>query len=278
MNDYSKWLGSSEVRSDIICENAIARFRATLDTPDIAGVPQGFHWCTGLPDTPTEDLGADGHPPKGGFLPPIPLPRRMWAASDVEFIAPVEVNAAIKLTSTVANISAKSGKSGELVFVEVEHVTRANDIEAIREKQTIVYRGATTTRASLPPSTPESANGVDLSEWDWTRTLVPKTTMLFRYSAMTFNSHRIHYDLPYAIEEELYPGLVVQGPLMATLLLDHCARKFGQNALSKFSYKGVSPAFADQPLHLVGRGDKELELNVLGADGRTVVKASAIRN
>ncbi|MEP3477329.1 MAG: hypothetical protein ABJN57_13975 [Hyphomicrobiales bacterium] len=283
MSEYSKWLGRNEVKSDTISKAAVTRFQATLDTSPVEGVPQGFHWCLCLPDIATDDLGLDGHPPKGGFLPPIDLPRRMWAASVVSFLSPIEMDAKIERSSTVTNITEKSGKSGDLVFVDVEHVTRSNMIEAIREQQTIVYREATTTRAPLPSCSPETGsneNGdpIDLSDWDWKRTLTPKTTMLFRYSALTFNSHRIHYDLPYAQNEELYPGLVVQGPLMATLLLDHCARQFGRDALSQFSYKGVSPAFADQPLHLVGRGDKELELCVIGADNRTVVKASAVRS
>ncbi len=283
MSEYSKWLGSNEVKSDTISKAAVTRFQATLDTSPVEGVPQGFHWCLCLPDIATEDLGLDGHPPKGGFLPPINLPRRMWAASEVSFLNPIEMDAQIERSSTVTNITEKSGKSGNLVFVDVEHVTKSNMTEAIREQQTIVYREATTTRVPLPSSSPETGSNetgdsIDLSDWDWARTLTPKTTMLFRYSALTFNSHRIHYDLPYARDEELYPGLVVQGPLMATLLLDHCARQFGGDALSKFSYKGVSPAFADQPLHLVGRGEKELELRVIGADNRTVVKASAVRS
>jgi 3-methylfumaryl-CoA hydratase len=287
MSEYSKWLGRNEIKSDTISKAAVTRFQATLDTSRVEGVPQGFHWCLCLPDIATGDLGLDGHPPKGGFLPPINLPRRMWAASEVLFLNPIEMDTKIERSSTVTNITEKSGKSGDLVFVDVEHVTKSNTIEAIREQQTIVYREATTTRAPLPSCSPETGshetgsnetgNPIDLSDWDWTRTLTPKTTLLFRYSALTFNSHRIHYDLPYARDEELYPGLVVQGPLMATLLLDHCTRQFGGDALSQFSYKGVSPAFVDQPLHLVGRGEKELELRVIGADNRTVVKASAVR-
>ena len=278
MSEYSDWIGRTESRSDIITGSLVTRFQATLDTPETEGVPQGLHWCTCLPETPTAELGVDGHPPKGGFLPPIELPRRMWAASDVTFISPIAPGARIERHSKVANITEKSGKSGALVFVEVEHLVTANDQDAIEEKQTIVYRGATTTKSPLPPTTPGNGGSVDLSDWDWTRTVTPKTPMLFRYSALTFNSHRIHYDRDYALNEELYPGLVVHGPLMATLLLDHCARKFGPDALASFSYKGVSPAFDGQPLHLVGRGEKDLELQVIGADGRAVVKATATRN
>ncbi len=151
MSEYSKWLGRSETRSDVISKANVTRFQATLDTPQVEGIPQGFHWCICLPETPTEELGLDGHPPKGGFLPPIELPRRMWASSSVEFMHPINMNAEIERTSTIANITEKSGKSGDLVFVDVSHVTKANNVEAIKEKQTIVYRGATTTQSPLPP-------------------------------------------------------------------------------------------------------------------------------
>lgn len=278
MSEYSKWLGRSEIKKDVISKAGVTRFQATLSASQDEVVPQGFHWCTCLPETPTDELGVDGHPPKGGFLPPIELPRRMWAASEVVFMHPIEMNSDIERHSKISNITEKSGKTGALIFVEVDHLIKANDKEVIREQQTIVYREATTTKAPLPASSPKSGETVDLSDWDWTRTVTPNTSLLFRYSALTFNSHRIHYDRTYAENEELYPGLVVHGPLMATLLLDHCARKFGPNALSHFSYKGLSPAFVDQPLHLVGRGGQDLELRVIGADGRTVVKASAVRN
>lgn len=275
MSDYSDWLGRTDIRSDVVTKAAVRRFQATLDTPIVEGVPQGFHWCFCLPETATEALGVDGHPPKGGFLPPIELPRRMWAASDVMFLKPIEMDAKIERASTVETINEKHGKSGTLVFVEVQHVTRANGDDAIREKQTIVYREAALRQMQLPADAPEGGGAVELADWVFTRTLTPRTTTLFRYSALTFNSHRIHYDRDYALSEELYPGLVVHGPLMATLLLDHCARKYGPDALARFSYRGVSPAFVDQPLHLAGRGDQELELKVIGADGRTVVEASA---
>ncbi|MGE4322452.1 MAG: hypothetical protein AB7E60_05425 [Sphingobium sp.] len=274
MSDFSDWKGSQTLH-DIVTPDKLARFRATIDAPVQSGaaddVPQAFHWCLCLPDTPTGNLGVDGHPPKGGFLPPIPLPRRMWAASDVTFLSLITPAAAIERTSTVASVTEKSGKSGTLFFVEVDHLTLSDGTPAVRERQSIVYRAATTERAPLPP-----VADVDLAGWDWTRSLTPDTAMLFRYSAMTFNTHRIHYDLPYAREEELYPGLVVHGPLMATLLVDHCARRFGPDALARFSYRALSPAFAGQPLHLVGRRDGDaLELKALGGDGRTVVSAGA---
>ncbi|MCA3255735.1 MAG: MaoC family dehydratase N-terminal domain-containing protein, partial [Alphaproteobacteria bacterium] len=208
----------------------------------------------------------------GGFLPPVDLPRRMWAASEVEFLAPIPVGAAVERTSTVADIAEKTGGSGRLVFVTVAHETRAAGAVAVRERQSIVYRAPSTAPAPLPP-----VAEVDLAGWAWTRTLVPSEALLFRYSALTFNSHRIHYDLPYATGEEGYPGLVVHGPLQATLLLDLAARHLGPKALRSFSYRAQSPAYAGQPLHLVARleGDT-LTMATLGGDGRTCVTASGV--
>lgn len=273
MTDLAAWIGRSATAADVVTPAAVARFAATLDSADPGeAAPQGFHWCLGLPDAATAALGVDGHPAKGGFLPPVDLPRRMWAASEVEFLAPIPVGAAVERTSTVADIAEKTGGSGRLVFVTVAHETRAAGAVAVRERQSIVYRAPSSAPAPLPP-----VSAVDLSGWAWTRTLVPSEALLFRYSALTFNSHRIHYDLPYATGEEGYPGLVVHGPLQATLLLDLAARELGSNALRSFSYRAQSPAYAGQPLHLVARleGDT-LTMATLGGDGRTCVTASGV--
>jgi 3-methylfumaryl-CoA hydratase len=182
------------------------------------------------------------------------------------------VSARIERVSSVSRITEKSGATGPLVFVDVEHTTRADGIEAIVERQTIVYRTAGTETLPLPPSC-----ALDLAKWTWRRSITPDPVLLFRYSAITFNSHRIHYDLPYAIGEEHYPALVVHGPLVATLLLDLCARELGADAISRFTFRMLSPAFAGQDLHLVGEPGEKIELRALGADGRTVVSATASR-
>ncbi|MDB5698926.1 MAG: hypothetical protein JWN69_1730, partial [Alphaproteobacteria bacterium] len=174
--------------------------------------------------------------------------------------------------------------SGRLAFVEIDHVTSADGNVVVRERQTIVYREAApatatattpaTTGASSPP--PAAEAGPDLSGWTWHRDVTPSEVLLFRYSALTFNSHRIHYDLPYVTAVEGYPGLVVQGPLTASLLLDLCARQLGPDALAGFAFRARSPAFAGQPLHLVGRRDgSEVMLAALGHDGRTIITATA---
>ena len=270
--DYSAWVGKSMEQRDRVSASALARWCATLDraVPQ-SHVPQAYHWCLCLPEAATAELGEDGHPKRGGFLPPVDLPRRMWASSAVEFLAPIPIDSDILRTSTIASVTQKTGGSGTLVFVEVDHGTRAGNIDCVRERQSIVYRAAPA--APMPPSAPP--RDVDLSEWTWQRSLVPHAPLLFRFSALTFNSHRIHYDLPYARDVEGYPGLVVHGPLTATMLVELCARELGKQPLATFSFRGQAPAFADETLHLVGKRDGDsITLAALGADGRTVMSAT----
>ena len=269
--DWSDWIGRSETRDDVIDAGALARFKATLNMDaDAATVPGGFHWCLGLPDTPTDKLGVDGHPPLGGFMPPLPFPRRMWAASDVAFLAPLKVGAQISRQSTIKAIEPKSGKSGDMVFVTVAHETTCDGTPAIRETQSIVYRDHPSAATPLPPVN----DAPDLGAWDWQETITPTAPLLFRYSALMFNTHRIHYDAAYATQEELYPALVVHGPLTASLLLKLCADKLGHNKLTRFSYRAKAPLFVDQPVYLCGRkqGD-EITLCAFGGDGRAAVEA-----
>ncbi len=278
MSGWENWLGRTQVQHDVLSAALVARYRATLDANCGDTVPQGLHWCLCLPEAATASLGEDGHPlrhdDKDSFLPPVPLPRRMWASSQVSFHQPLHLGTQIERRSTIANISEKSGSTGALVFVDVQHETWANGGCAIEETQTLVYREAAT---GAPMSRGEDVD-VDVSDWHWHRALMPTTPLLFRYSALTFNSHRIHYDLPYAVEVERYRGLVVHGPLMASLLLDHASRALGENSLSSFNFRGASPAFAQEPLHLVGKQEgSAISLAVLGADGRTVMTADATR-
>jgi 3-methylfumaryl-CoA hydratase len=273
MGEWNDWIGKTQEQSDILTPALLTRFRATIDSSEQEDVaPQGIHWCLCLPDTATAELGEDGHPRKGGWLPPITLPRRMWASSSVAFLQPIKVRDNITRRSAIANITEKSGNSGPLIFVDIDHDTLANTALAVRERQTLVYRAAVTTASMARPDEEEP----DLSDWDWHRSLVPSETLLFRYSALTFNNHRIHYDRPYASEIEGYRGLVVQGPLTATLLLDLAGRMIGTNRLNHFSFRGQSPAFAGDRLWLVAkRTDHTLTLVALGNDGRTVMMAEA---
>jgi 3-methylfumaryl-CoA hydratase len=281
MTDWSAWIGREEERRDHIDPAAVARWLATLDraAPADGSVPQAYHWCLGLPDAPTATLGADGHPLRddsaGSFLPPIPLPRRMWAASKVAFLAPLRPGQSVVRSSRVAAITQKQGGSGTLVFAEVAHETRGDGELAVRETQSIVFREPAP--AGAPPAPPPPGDGsFDPSPWDAHHMLVPSEALLFRYSALTFNSHRIHYDLPYACEQEGYRGLVVHGPLTATLLLDLAARHFGDNRLKKFDFRGTSPAICGEKLHLTLRGTfANIELAAFATDGRQIMAATA---
>jgi 3-methylfumaryl-CoA hydratase len=266
------WIGREMVQHDVLTAGLLARFRATLDSAEAGEcAPQGIHWCLCLPDAATGALDIDGHLRRGAFLPPVSLPRRMWASSTVTFHMPITVGAAIERHSAIADVAEKKGVSGRLVFVSIDHETQADGVLAVRERQTIVYREAET----APPA-PLGSGEPDLAKQQWHRSLVPSAPLLFRYSALTFNSHRIHYDRPHAMDVERYRGLVVHGPLMATLLLDLAARELGANALTRFSFRGQSPAFADELLHLVGRADgTAVALAALGSDGRVVMSAEA---
>lgn len=269
-----------EIRQDVLTHALTARFAATFDrpVPDRAA-QQGVHWCLCTPQAPTGTLGQDGHPAAGGsFLPESDLPRRMWASSEIEFLRPIAVGEAIERRSSVADVKEKTGSSGNLLFVDVSHDVHAGGELAVRERQTIVYRPSANGSAAGPRELVFPAPSPDRgAQWKWQREIAPSTSLLFRYSALTFNSHRIHYDLDYAREKEGYPGLVVHGPLMATLLLDLCDRELGSNKLVGFGFRGVSPAFANEPLLLVGRpGDGDIiELAVVGADSRIVMTAKA---
>jgi len=255
-NGWDAWIGRTEQRADCTDPGHFIRWCATLDRqpPPDGTAPQGFHWCLCLPDAPTATLGPDGHPRRddsaASFLPPIPLPRRMWASSAVEFLQPLIVGEPVTRISRVQSVTEKAGGSGQLVFVDVAHETSGPRGLAVREVQSLVY--------------------------PIHRALTPSTPLLFRYSALTFNSHRIHYDAPYAIEAENYRGLVVHGPLTATLLLDLARRELGDNTLKSFAFRGLSPAICGEMLHLVLRSTgATFELGAFAADGRQVMRATA---
>jgi 3-methylfumaryl-CoA hydratase len=272
MSQWADWVGRSQTQSDMLTLALLERFCATIDSKaQGAEAPQAIHWALCLPEAATADLDADGHPKRGDFLPPLPQPRRMWASSKVDFHAPISAGAIIERISTIAAIDEKVGSTGPLTFVHIDHNIRADDVLAVSERQTLVYRAASMAAA------PALSDGVpSLNDWQWHRPLRPSEAMLFRFSALTFNSHRIHYDAPYAIHEEGYRGLVVQGPLSATLLLDLVARQIGHNRLKAFAFRGQSPAIVNEELHLVGKQDGvDIVLAALGSDGREVMTATA---
>ena len=260
---------ADETRTDLLTPALATRHAATFDrTPRDTG-RQGIHWCLNTPEEPSETLGPDGHPARSDHPG---LPRRMWASSELTFHAPIAVGAQVHRTTRIVDSKEKSGKSGRLLFVTAAHEITANGALAVRERQAIVYREPSPADAPPPPPAPM----VEPCDWDWTRTVTPTEPLLFRYSALTFNSHRIHYDRPYAMTVEGYPGLVVHGPLMASLLLDLADRELGPDALASFAFRGVSPAFAGRPLRLLGKRDgADVRLVIADADGRTVMTANA---
>jgi 3-methylfumaryl-CoA hydratase len=281
MSDFAAWIGREQVGRDRLTSQHAFQWCSTFDLewPGDKIMPQGIHFALCTPQARTDCLGEDGHPARDNspdsFLPPFPMPRRMWASSKMQFLAPIAIGAVIDRTSRVASVSEKSGGSGRLAFVDVEHVTKANGTIAVIETQTLVYRDAAAADAPLSPA-PPGDDAFDPAEWDAHRTVTPDSRLLFRYSALTFNTHRIHYDAPYAQAIERYRGLVVHGPLTASLLLQLAASELGENRLRTFQFRGLSPAIADEPLHLVMRkGDGGYELGAFAADGRQVTAASA---
>lgn len=277
MDDWSAWVGRNERRSDRLTPALAARWLAAFDltTQADGAMPQGIHFCLCTPDAPTAELGEDGHPARNdtpdSFFPPVPLPRRMWAASSIEFLSPISIGAAVERISRIVSVTPKSGRSGEMVFVEVSHETHADDALAVRETQTLVYREAAAPDAPLQPS-PSDARPFAAAEWQAHRTVVPTAPLLFRFSALTFNTHRIHYDLPYARDVERYRGLVVHGPLMASLLLQL------SGPLQRFSFRATSPAISGEALHLAMREeDGTVTLGAFSAEGRQVISADGRR-
>ena len=255
MNLLRGWIGKSDREADVITPELLKRFRATLSgyAELGTGMPLGIHWCLALPALAHERLGPDGHPAKGGFLPPVPLERRMWAGSRVRFHRPFAIDTPIVRTSTITDVVLKHGAtSGPLVFVSVEHAYVQAGTSCVEETQTIVYRH---------PSAFKAAGPATKSVATTTHTVIPNTTLMFRYSAVTFNGHRIHYDHNYATQDEGYPGLVVHGPLTATLLMNLAQSTNKDQQLRTFEFKGIAPAFVDHTLHLsvLDKGAKTLE-------------------
>ncbi|BDW81186.1 acyl-CoA dehydrogenase [Erythrobacter sp. Dej080120_24] len=280
MGEWDAWIGREQRAKDRLDEGLAGRWLATFDLDQGEAIlPQGIHFALCTPDAPTTALGEDGHPARDdsavSFLPPFPMPRRMWASSAIRFIAPIARGAVIERISRVASISEKEGGSGKLAFVDVEHETHANGTLSVRETQTLVYREAAALDAPLSPPDMSDAQ-FDPSDWEAHRPITPDPRLLFRYSALTFNTHRIHYDSPYARDVERYRGLVVHGPLTASLLLQLAARELGENRLRHFEFRGVSPAIVGEPLHLVMRkSDDGFDMAAFADDGRQITKARA---
>jgi 3-methylfumaryl-CoA hydratase len=240
----------TEYARDVLAQTSAAALSATLDyeVPPQSGdaLPHLWHWIFFRPTVAQHLIAEDGHPQKGGFLPDLGLPRRMWAGGRLRFLSPLIVGSEIARESKILKIGEKEGRSGKLGFVTVGHQIRCAGTLAIDEEQDIVYRepAAPGAPAPAPTAAPDHAQ--------WTREIVPDEVLMFRYSALTFNAHRIHYDKPYATQTEGYPNLVVHGPLIATLLMDLVRRHRPDAAVLDFSFKAMRPSFMGNTLHLCG--------------------------
>ncbi len=260
---WRSWIGRCERQTELLDAQALRRFASAVgDDLDVVRAPRGLaHWAFFLPACDAAELAEDGHQRRGGFLPPVSMPRRMFAASEMNFGAALRLGEEAMLTSTIAELKYKAGKSGELVFVEVERRVSQAGAECVRELQTIVYRQA----GEPTPPVEERVVGAG-APWR------PGAVDLFRFSAVTFNSHRIHYDAPYARDVENYPGLVVQGPFIAAKLFAQARRDLGRSP-RRFAFRAQAPAFADQPLY-IGAGDGPGELKAVRGDGLTAMSAT----
>ena len=272
---YESWVGREEENRQHIVPSAAQAMAATLDLDAAPGageaLPPGWQWMFFNPVVRRSGLGADGHPQRGGFLPPIELPRRMWAGSRIQYLADVPVDAVAVRRSRISKVENKVGKRGSLWFVTVVHTISAHGQTCIVEEQDIVYREAT------PPGTPQPKAEPYAEVAQFGRDFTPDTTLLFRYSALTFNGHRIHYDQSYARDEEGYPDLVVHGPLTATLLQQLALEQGGGKQLAQFDFRGVSPLFVTRGFRLEGKraADGSLSLWARGPDGELAMSATA---
>jgi 3-methylfumaryl-CoA hydratase len=246
--DLQKWVGRTQSAKDRLDPLRVAELAATLDSdrpyPPGAEVPPGWHWILFPTVVPTAVLTVDGHAPRGGFLPPVELPRRMWAGGRLWLHRALRVDEPVERTSGIASVTPKSGRNGELVFVTVRHRVTAPAGLAIEEEQDIVYREATAGGAA-PQPVPDAAP-------PWRQEIRTNEALLFRYSALVFNAHRIHYDRNYA-RGEGYGGLVVHGPLIATYLLELVRARRPETRITTFGYRGVSPLFDTAPFRIAGR-------------------------
>lgn len=270
--------GEERVRAEILSRGPAGIMQALLDRdPDGLRegdpLPLGWHWFYFQQPVRASRLGADGHERRGDFMPEVDLPRRMWAGGTLRSLAPLLIGERAELRSRVTGVEEKRGKSGRLVFVTVGQTVLQGGRACVEEEQVIVYRGADPRPAARAPA-PGPGDGA------WSETFLPTPVTLFRFSALTNNAHRIHYDYPYATEVEGYPDLLVHGPLTALLLLDAAGRR-GPGPMTRFRYRALAPLFVGQRITLVGTakpvraGDREWVVEALGRDGAVAMRGWA---
>lgn len=270
------WVGRTQEMDDVIEPEHVANMAATLGletSPHLGDpLPPGWHWLFFNRFAPAHEVGEDGHTRRGGFLPPVTLPRRMWAGGRLNFPGAAKVGERVTRRSEILSVEHKSGRSGDLVFVTVKHRISGAAGLAIEEEHDIVYRSppAPVAPAPKPVAAPTDAR--------WTKTIRPDPVLLFRYSALTHNGHRIHYDWPYVTKVEGYPGLIVHGPLTSTLLLELVRREVPDRRLAKYSFRAMAPLFDTAPYTVNGRPDAEGTVKVwaTGPAGELAMEATAV--
>jgi 3-methylfumaryl-CoA hydratase len=275
---FDAWLGKVEEATDSVTIQQAEALAATLDLSaddrDRRGIRSGgllpplWHWVAFTPKVPMSMLGSDGHPQRGGFLPPVPLERRMWAGGRLTFTGDLRIDEPIHRRSEITAIKEKSGGAGQMVFVTVHHTLSGKQGIAIEEEQDIVYV-AIPDRFTPPPPVAAPTDPV------WQEPVAVDTVLLLRYSAVTFNGHRIHYDLTYSTEVEHYPGLVVHGPLQATLLLEAAVRRHAGARPAGYQFRGVRPLFHFEPLTLMGSAidNSKQAIAAVNGDGNVTMQA-----
>ena len=272
MSEFDDWIGRSTTAIDTLEPSRSNALDLALGgTGELAvgdPLPLLDHWLYFWDVQPPSALGIDGHPAKGGFLPPVSLPRRMWAGGRLSFLKPILLGATVTKTSTIISVKEKVGKSGQLVFVTVRHELDGGDGQAIVEEQDLVYKEATTSMLPAPRPAPAPTA-------DFISIVNPDPVLLFRYSALTMNGHRIHYDRPYAMDEECYPGLVVHGPLQAKLLVRLAAANLA-DPVTGFEFRGQQPAFDGLALHVCSEKG-ETETNVWTQQGEAKNMVATVR-
>ncbi len=271
-----QWIGKSETQSDTIDLATCQRMEAMLDQPATLNkgdpLPPLWHWCWFHQPVRGGELGRDGHPEKGGFLPPVPLPRRMWAGGRFTFEKRMMIGTEATKASIIKSVEAKKGRSGELCFVTVEHTISQQGHTCIVEEHDIVYRDdpKPSDKPANSPAAPKQQKP------DFSSIITPNSTMLFRYSALTFNGHRIHYDRDYCRDVEGYPGLVFHGPLTATLMAGLAAENNPGQPLKSFEFRAASPIFDIDPFKIAGRSENNTcLLRALDRRGKLAMKATA---
>lgn len=280
--DWTNWIGRTESSTDTVTPAPVAALSATLDRDDptpTAGdpLPLLWHWLYFLPRHPESDLDEDGHVRRGGFLPPVPLPRRMYAGGRVEVHAPLHVGDRVRRLSRIVDVTQKDGRSGPLVFVRVRHQISSQGGLALIEDHDIVYRDLPKdAEAATRPST--GRGRADPEDAEWEREIRPDEVLLFRYSALTFNGYRIHYDRRFATDVQGYPGLVVHAPLVATLLADLLRRHLPQADVSSFVFRAARPLFDGTPFFVCGRpsDDRSVTLWARESNGMIAFEATAL--